>query len=102
MAGAWTFLSNYGHVVVALARDPDARIRDIADGVGITERAVQKILHELVEQGYVVAHRRGRRNSYEVVRDTHLRHPLEAQVRIGELTDLVVPGQVGRDGRHHG
>ena len=49
----WTFLSNYGHVLVALARDPDARVRDIAGNVGITERAVQQIIGELVEEGYL-------------------------------------------------
>ena len=88
----WTFLSNYGHVLVVLGKNPDARMRDIAEQVGITERAVQKIVSELIAEGFVVAQRSGRRNSYEIVRDAHLRHPLEADVLIGELTDLTNAG----------
>ena len=87
--GGWTFLSNYGHVLVALATSPDARMRDIADMVGITERAVQQIVRELVDQGYVFKDKDGRRNRYHIAHHAHLRHELEAGVSIGEFVALV-------------
>ena len=90
--GRWTFLSNHGHVLVSLARDPDARMRDVAEAVGITERAVQQIVHDLVEQGYLVKVKVGRRNRYTVVRGAHLRHQQVARVTLGEFLDLLVPG----------
>ena len=89
--GHWTFLSNHGHVLVSLARDPDARTRDVAEAVGITERAVQQIVHDLVEQGYLVKVKVGRRNHYAVVRRAHFRHDLEAGLTLGEFLDLLVP-----------
>ena len=89
--GRWTFLSNHGHVLVSLARDPDARMRDVAEAVGITERAVQQIVHDLVAQGYLVKVKVGRRNHYTVVRGAHLRHPQLSRVTQGELLDLLVP-----------
>lgn len=85
----WTFLSNHGHVLVALARDPDARTRDIADAVGITERAVQQIVADMVAHGHVVKDKVGRRNRYRVVRGSHFRHALEAGVTLGAFVDLV-------------
>jgi DNA-binding MarR family transcriptional regulator len=86
----WTFLSNHGHVLVAIALDPEARVRDLAARVGITERAVQKIVGELVQQGFVVRRKTGRRNCYEIVPETHLRHPLESEVTVGEFTRALV------------
>lgn len=93
--GEWTFLSNYGHVLVSLARDPGARMRDVAQAVGITERAVQQIVAELVGQEYLRKEKVGRRNRYDVVRGAHLRHELESQVTLGEFLERVVgrPGQ---------
>ena len=70
----WTFLSNHGHVLVALAADPQARMRDVALSVGITERAVQLIVRDLSEAGYLEVQRVGRRNTYTVVRNRPLRH----------------------------
>ena len=98
MLGAWTFLSNHGHVLVCLARDPDARMRDVAEAVGITERAVQQIVRDLVAQGYLRKDKVGRRNHYEVVREASFRHELEAHVTLGEFVGLVVDGvpAVGR------
>lgn len=87
--GGWTFLSNYGHVLVALSTNPDARMRDIADMVGITERAVQQIVRELVDQGYVFKDKDGRRNRYHIAHHAHLRHELEAGVSLGEFVALV-------------
>jgi DNA-binding MarR family transcriptional regulator len=89
-AGEWTFLSNYGHVLVALAQAPDARMRDLATAVGITERAVQQIVRELVAQGYVEKEKVGRRNRYRVVRSAHFRHEMEADVSLGAFLDLVI------------
>ena len=85
----WTFLSNHGHVLVSLARDPDARTRDVADTVGITERAVQQIVRDLVEQGYVEKTKVGRRNRYHVVRGAHLRHPQVSRITLGSFLDLL-------------
>lgn len=87
--GGWTFLSNHGHVLVCLARDPDIRMREVASAVGITERAVQQIVHDLVEGQYVEKEKVGRRNRYRVVRSAHFRHELEADVSLGAFVDLV-------------
>ena len=81
----WTFLSNHAHVLVLLCEEPDLRMRDISERVGITERAVQRVLHDLVEEGYITAHKNGRRNHYEPLLDAHLRHPLESSVTIRGL-----------------
>jgi predicted transcriptional regulator len=89
--GRWTFLSNHGHVLVSLARDPDARTRDVAEAVGITERAVQQIVHDLVEDGYLTKVKVGRRNHYRVVRGAHLRHHQVSRVTLGRFVDLLVP-----------
>ncbi|MGL4176565.1 MAG: winged helix-turn-helix domain-containing protein [Dermatophilaceae bacterium] len=85
----WTFMSNHGHVLVALARGESQRIRDLADAVGITDRAVQDILQDLVDAEFVVRTREGRRNSYRVVRRSRFRHPLESQLTVGAFLDLV-------------
>ena len=92
MSREWTFLSNYGHVLVSLARDPDARMRDVADAVGITERAVQQIVRELVDQGYLRKEKVGRRNRYAVAQDAHFRHDLESAVTVGAFLQLVLRG----------
>ncbi|MGY1735515.1 helix-turn-helix transcriptional regulator [Geodermatophilus sp. SYSU D00684] len=86
----WTFLSNHGHVLVSLAADPEARVRDVAERVGITERAVQMIVADLEEAGYVVRERVGRRNRYTVALDGRFRHPLEEHVRTGDFLALVL------------
>ncbi|MGY1694869.1 helix-turn-helix transcriptional regulator [Geodermatophilus saharensis] len=93
----WTFLSNHGHVLVSLAVDPEARIREIAGRVGITERAVQMILADLEEAGYVVRERVGRRNHYTVVERGRFRHPLEDHVRVGDFLELVVRDRPSAD-----
>ncbi len=82
MYSTWTFLSNHAHVLGLLCNEPDLRMRDIAEQVRITERAVQRIIHDLVEEGYVVVRKEGRRNHYDINFDAHLRHPLEAGVSI--------------------
>ncbi|MER3389652.1 MAG: winged helix-turn-helix domain-containing protein [Microcella sp.] len=85
----WTFLTNHTHVLVCLSEDPDLRMRDIAERVGITERGTQRIVAELVDGGYLVKTRDGRRNRYSVVDDVPLRHPLERTHTIGELLRAV-------------
>ena len=87
--GDWTFLSNHGHVLVCLAKDPNARTRDVADAVGITERAVQQIVSDLVQQGYLLKEKVGRRNRYSVVMAAHFRHDLESELTLGEFVSLV-------------
>ena len=82
---AWTFLSNHGHVLIQIARDPDARIRDIADAVGITERRAHMILSDLEEAGYITITRVGRRSHYRVHRNRRFRHPAESAKPINEL-----------------
>lgn len=86
----WTFLSNHGHVLVCLALDPNARLRDVAAHVGITERAVQKIVGDLEEAGVLVRKRAGRRNSYHLNVNAPLRHALEAHRTVGALLGLLV------------
>ncbi|HET9072007.1 MAG TPA: winged helix-turn-helix domain-containing protein [Acidimicrobiales bacterium] len=81
----WTFLTNHGHVLICIARDPGIRGRDIADRVGITERAAQAIVADLIEAGYVQRTREGRRNRYEVNPDLPVRHPVEQPHRVGDL-----------------
>lgn len=85
----WTFLSNHGHVVVCLAHDPDVRLRDVADEVGITERRVAAIIAELEEAGIVSRDRIGRRNTYTVNRRAKLRHPVESHRTVGDLLKAV-------------
>ena len=81
----WSFLTNHGHVLLALYRDPDLRQRDIADLVGLTEGAVQRLLHDLEREGYIDVERIGRRNHYELHLDCQLRHPLERHHTVGDL-----------------
>lgn len=83
--GSWTFLSNHGHVLVHLSRNPESKIREIADAVGITERRAQSILAELEEAGYVLITREGRRNRYAVNTKKKFRHPAEANRPISDL-----------------
>lgn len=85
---SWTFLSNHGHVLVYLSKNPEALIRQIADEVGITERATQGIISELEEEGYLTIVRVGRRNTYKVNRKTKFRHPAEAHRSIDSLLKI--------------
>lgn len=88
---SWTFLSNHGHVLVFLSRNPDARIRDIAVEVGITERSAQGILGELQADGYVTKSKVGRRNHYTIHPEQRFRHPAEANHSVGELLRIFAP-----------
>ncbi len=88
-APGWTFLSNHGHVLVCLARDPAVRVRDVAAQVGISERAVLRILGELELAGYVRRTREGRRSRYALEAARPLRHPVEAHRTVGDLVAAV-------------
>lgn len=87
---SWTFLTNHSHVLLCLAEDPEARMRDVAERVGITERAVQRIVSELEAAGYLIRSREGRRNRYEVKGDLPLRHPVEGHRNLDALIKLVL------------
>jgi len=81
----WTFLTNHSHVLVCLASDPLMRMRDVAEKVGITERAVIRIIGDLERAGAILKTRDGRRNRYSIDLDLPLRHPIEAHRTVGEL-----------------
>ncbi len=85
----WTFLTNHAHVLLCIAKEPEARMRDVATLVGITERAVQRIVADLEVAGYLERTREGRRNRYRVRADLPLRHPVERHRRVRALLDLV-------------
>jgi DNA-binding MarR family transcriptional regulator len=81
----WTFLTNHAQVLLCLAETPDIRLRDVAERIGITERATQRILAELIDAGYVKAERIGRRNRYTVDREQAMRHSAQFGYEIGAL-----------------
>jgi DNA-binding MarR family transcriptional regulator len=83
--GFSSFLSNHGHVLVCVARDPDIRLRELAEQIGITERAANKIVSELVAEGYIERIRVGRRNHYRVRRELPMRHRLHRKHEVGDL-----------------
>jgi predicted transcriptional regulator len=85
----WTFLTNHAQVLLCLASTPDIRLRDVAEQVGITERATQRILSELIDAGYVKAERIGRRNRYTVDREHAMRHSAQAGYEIGALLEAL-------------
>jgi len=85
----WTLFSNHGHVLVCLASDSDARLRDVAANVGITERAVQKIVRDLQTHGMISVTKHGRRNRYRIHQKKNFRHELEAHCTLGDLMKLV-------------
>jgi predicted transcriptional regulator len=86
---SWRFLSNHTQVLLCIQRDPDVRYRDIAQAVGITERAAQRIVADLIESGYVESERVGRRNHYRVNTDAAMRHPAQDGHDVGELLRLL-------------
>lgn len=85
----WTFLTNHAHVLLCLTKSASMRIRDIANEVGITERAVQHILTDLDRTGYIDRVKDGRCNVYQVHMDRNLRHPLEAHRKIAGLISFI-------------
>lgn len=89
-AATWTFLSNHAHVLLLIARDPEIRLRDVAEQVGITERAVQRIVANLEAGHYITRERCGRRNHYRVSPELPLRHPVECHRTVRDLVALII------------
>jgi len=93
----WTFLTNHAQVLLCIANDPDVRLRDVAETVGITERAAQRIVGDLAEAGFLERERCGRRNSYLINEKIEMRHPAQQGHPIGELLDLLHQVRSSRD-----
>ena len=87
-SSSWTFLSNHGHVLVFLTKNPNARVREIANAIGITERSAQSIIADLEEGGYLSIKRVGRRNNYRVNSARKFRHPEESDQSIAPLLKI--------------
>lgn len=81
----WTFLSNHGHVLLYLANNTDTKVRDLADEIGISERAALGIIADLDQSGYLSIEKIGRRNKYKINKNLNFRHELESHKKIGEL-----------------
>jgi hypothetical protein len=93
-ARPWSLLSNHGLVFVVIARDPHARVRDIAESVGITERAAHRIVADLCVEGFISRTRVGRRTRYEIHADRHFRHPALSSGVIEPLLEIARAGSV--------
>lgn len=93
----WTFLTNHARVLILIAESPGIRLRDVAERVGITERAAQRIVAELEASGYLTHEKIGRRNRYHLRPHAHLRHPLEEDVEVGRLLELFVDRKAPRN-----
>ncbi|APG23842.1 transcriptional regulator [Syntrophotalea acetylenica] len=89
----WTFLNNHAHVLLCLARNPGMVLREVALKVGITERATQKIIKDLVDSQVLERYRVGRCNSYRINLDLPLRHPLEQQHTVGQLLSMMLSAE---------
>jgi MarR family len=87
--GSWTLLTGHGHVLVEIARHPEARIRDISAAADITERTAQAIVADLEAAGYITRHRMGRRTRYTVNPDSLFRHPAQEGLRVGPFLALL-------------
>ena len=93
--GSWTLLTGHGHVLVEIARNPQARMRDIAAAAGITERTAQAIVADLEAAGYITRTRIGRRTRYSVNPDSIFRHPAQEGLRVGPFLDLLATARDG-------
>jgi predicted transcriptional regulator len=85
----WTFLTNHGHVLIILSRNPGIRISELADEIGISERQVSNILKDLHDSGYVAKQRQGRRNNYEISPNAPLRHHSNQDHTVKELIEIL-------------
>lgn len=94
--GPWTFLTNHAHVLLCVAAEPDLRVRDVAERVGVTERAAMRILADLVAGGYLERLRVGRRTHYRLQLDRPLRHPVESSQAVRVLVDALAGAWGGR------
>ena len=91
--GSWTLLTGHGHVLVEIARDPGARVRDISAAVGLAERTVQAIVADLEAAGYLTRTRTGRRVRYTVNHDSLFRHPAQEGQRVGPFLSLLAAAE---------
>ena len=89
----WSFLTNHAQVLLHIATDPGARLREIGDAIGITERATHRIVVDLVDAGYISRERSGRRNRYTVQEELPLHDPLPREQRIGDLLAILEPAE---------
>ena len=89
---SWTFFTNHAHVLACLAKDSHLRLRDVADLVGITERATQRIVADLESAGIIMRRRQGRRNIYEINAQQPLRHPIENHRTVANMLDMIGSG----------
>lgn len=92
----WGFLTNHARVLLCIAHDPGARLRDIAASQGITERSAHAIVADLAQAGYVVKRRDGRRNQYQIEAHLPLAEPGTREPAVGEVLDLLL-GHAGSD-----
>jgi hypothetical protein len=88
-AASWTFLTNHAQVMLCIARDPGIRLRDIADGVGITERSAYGIVLDLADAGYILKEKTGRRNRYQIQAHLPLPEPSSRERTVGEVLALL-------------
>lgn len=91
-SGSWTFITNHAAVLLCIATNPTIRGREIADRVGITERAAQRIVGDLVAEGFVTRKRVGRRNEYVISRSHRMRHRLARHKEVGDLLEVLLEG----------
>jgi DNA-binding MarR family transcriptional regulator len=84
----WNFLTNHAHVLLCISENADVTVRELAGLVGITERAVMRIVRELDDAGFVERTREGRRNHYTIKTGHQLRHPIESHCTVGDLIDM--------------
>ena len=87
-SNSWTFLSNHGHALIQISRNPDLKVTELASLIGITERSTLSIISDLEKDGYISVERIGRRNRYKVNPKKKFRHPGEADHSIGELLNI--------------
>jgi DNA-binding MarR family transcriptional regulator len=86
----WTFLTNHTHVLILLTEYPSMVLRQVASRIGITERAVQRIIVDLEQEGYIEREKIGRQNHYRILPNHPLRHPIEAHRTIRDLLNMVI------------
>jgi DNA-binding transcriptional ArsR family regulator len=98
--GRWSFLTNHARALLCIAHDPGVRVRDLAAMVGVTERSAHAIVTDLVDAGYVVKDKDGRRNRYRIQEHLPLRDPITQERTIGEVLDLLVGVNTHRNSRH--
>jgi len=91
--GDWSFLTNHARALLFIANHPDARLRDLASALDVTERTAYGIVADLTEAGYVLKERDGRRNRYQIQHDLPLRDTISRERTIGEVLDLLVDGK---------